>query len=178
MQLTSKYEYDFNTGMVTRITDPNNVNVSTVYDAVGHPTLVKAAEGTPAEKHTITSYLDVARRVIVKSNLNTVDDGKLVSIQHFDQLGRVRLARTLEDASTQDPTNERQGIKVQTRYKVGMLADGTPTGLTYQLVSNPYRAELSSQANGESTMGWTLATSQKDGRRTETETFAGCRFVD
>src|SRR5678815_5953094 len=101
VQRTETREYDFSSGAVTRTTDvDNNVANSTTYDVFGRPTLVKAAEGKPEETRTSTSYSDVNRRVIVKSDLNTVGDEKLVSIQHYDQLGRVRLTRQLEDAAT------------------------------------------------------------------------------
>src|SRR5678815_5930773 len=101
VQRTETREYDFSTGAVTRTTDvDNNVSNATTYDVFGRPTLVKAAEGKPEETRTSTSYSDVNRRVIVKSDLNTLGDEKLVTIQHYDQLGRLRLARQLEDAAT------------------------------------------------------------------------------
>ncbi|HMS08529.1 MAG TPA: hypothetical protein PKE66_03515 [Pyrinomonadaceae bacterium] len=68
--------------------------------------------------------------MVVRSDLETKGDGKKVAVQHFDQLGRVRLSRSIENIATEDPTNEQRGIKVQTRYK-------TVNGFTYQLTSNP-----------------------------------------
>ncbi|MGD9631121.1 MAG: hypothetical protein AB7V18_17935 [Pyrinomonadaceae bacterium] len=100
------------------------------------------------------------------SDLETVGDGKKVVVQHLDQLGRVRLSRTLEDAAAQSASNEEHGIKVETRYK-------TVEGYTYQLTSNPFRAATSSGASGEATMGWTLSTAWSSGRRSEVETFSG-----
>ncbi|HRK52234.1 MAG TPA: RHS repeat protein, partial [Pyrinomonadaceae bacterium] len=88
-----------------------------------------------------------------------------VAVQFFDQLGRVRLAKTLEDATTQSATNETDGIKVQTRYK-------TVAGYTYQLSSNPYRA-ATAVTETDPTMGWTLSTAWSTGRRSEVETFSG-----
>ena len=167
IQRTETREYDFYSGLATRATDAdNNVSTLTVYDVFGRPTLVKAAEGKPEETRTASEYSDVNRRVIVRSDLNTVGDGKLVSIQHYDQLGRVRLARQLEDSTTQSATDETQGIKVQTRY--------TFSGLnSYALTSNPYRAAYSSSAGSESTMGWTRSTSDNGGRIVEVQTFGG-----
>ncbi len=44
--------------------------------------------------------------VVVKSDLETKGDGKKVATQFYDQLGRVRLSKTLEDAATQLAINE------------------------------------------------------------------------
>ena len=81
------------------------------------------------------------RYIVVRSDLETKEDGRKEATQFFDQLGRVRLAKTLEDATTQSATNETDGIKVQTRYK-------TVAGYTYQLSSNPYRANYSANETG------------------------------
>src|SRR5205085_11667491 len=118
--------------------------------------MVRTAKYKPDETRTSTEYSDVNRRVIVRSDLNSVGDGKLVSIQHYDQLGRIRLARQLEDVATQSATDESAGIKVQTRYLYNGLN-------SYVLSSNPYRAAYSSSADGESTMGWTRTKSDNGG---------------
>lgn len=184
VQRTETREYDFSTGAVTRVTDvDNNVAAATTYDVFGRPTLVKAAEGKTQETRTATEYSDVNRRVIVRSDLNTLGDGKLVSIQHYDQLGRIRLARQLEDSATQSATDETTGIKVQTRYVVSNPCQpaSTPSCLAansavlgaYQLVSNSYRATTSSAAGSEMTMGWTRSRSDKGGHTIAVDTFAG-----
>lgn len=164
-------EYDFYLGLVTRTTDAdNNVSASTTYDVFGRPTLVKAAEGLSEETHTVTVYSNVSRRVILRTDLNTTGDAKLVSVQHYDQLGRLRLSRALEDASTQSESDETAGIKVQTRYRYGQSNE-------YRLTSNPYRAPTSAAASGEATMGWTVTTADQGMRVVSIETFggAGCR---
>ena len=167
IQRTQTREYDFNTGVVTKVTDvDNNVSTSTGYDVFGRPTLVKAAEGKPEETRTTTEYSDVLRRVIVKSDLNVAGDSKLVSIQHYDQLGRLRLSRQLEDSATESATDETTGIKVQTRY----LYSGANS---FQLVSNAYRAATSSAAGSEQTMGWTRSKMDVAGRVLEVQTFGG-----
>jgi RHS repeat-associated protein len=167
VQRTETREYDFSSGLVTRTTDvDNNVASSTAYDNLGRPILVKAAEGKPEETRTKTIYSDVERRVIVKSDLNTVGDEKLVTIQHYDQLGRVRLTRQLEDAATQSATDETTGIKVQTRYQYS-------GNFSYVLSSNPYRAATSAAAGSEATMGWSRSKSDSGGRVIEVQTFAG-----
>jgi RHS repeat-associated protein len=167
VQKIARMEYDFYTGLVTRATDvDNNVSLSTVYDALGRPTLVKAAEGTAIETRTATEYNDAQRYVVVRADLNTTGDGKRVSIQNYDQLGRVRLSRTLEDSATQSAYNESDGVKIQTRY----LYSGN---YSYQIVSNPYRAATSSQATNELTMGWSRTKIDNGGRVREIETFSG-----
>jgi len=95
--------------------------------------------------------------VITRSDLNVMGDGKIVKNQHYDQLGRVRLTRMLEDAATQSVTNEQHGIKVQTRY-------GIESGYSYQITSNPYRATTSANASSEDEMGWTLSKSWANGK--------------
>src|SRR6185503_874129 len=184
VQRTETREYDFTTGAVTRVTDvDNNVATATTYDVFGRPTLVKAAEGKTEETRTSTEYSDVNRRVIVRADLSSLGDGKLVTIQHYDQLGRIRLARQLEDASTQSATDETTGIKVQTRYLVSnpcqpasttecLAANNSVLG-SYKLTSNPYRASTSSAAGSETTMGWTRARTDKGGRTIAVETLAG-----
>lgn len=166
LKRTSSAKCDFYTGLVTTATDvDNSISAVTEYDALGRPTKVRNAAGTTLESWTRTEYDDVNRRVIVRSDIETVGDGRKVAIQHFDQLGRVRLARTLENPLIEDPTNEQHGIKVQTRYKYA-------PGYTYQLASNPYRAVYPANES-DATMGWTLSTAWSNGRRSEVQTFAG-----
>ena len=94
---------------------------------------------------------------------------KLVSVTHFDQLGRVRLTRQIENASdcpSGAQCAETAGIKVQARYR-------STTGHNYTLVSNPYRsANAVDTANG-STMGWTRTDHDPAGRAVEVKTFGG-----
>jgi len=184
VQRSETREYDFSTGVVTRVTDvENNVATATTYDVFGRPTLVKAAEGKTEETRTGTEYSDVNRRVIVRSDQVTLGDGKLVTIKHYDQLGRIRLARQLEDAATENAYDETTGIKVQTRYLVSNPCQPTNTSTCraanssvlggYQIVSNPYRATTSSSASSETTMGWTRTRNDKGGRTIAVETFSG-----
>ena len=166
VQRTQTSEYDFSTGLVTRVTDVDNgVSSSTAYDLFGRPILVKAAEGKPEETHTSIAYSDTARRVITRSDLSGLGDGKLVSIQHYDQMGRARLARQLEDSATQDPTNETHGIKVQTRYKYSGAN-------SYQVSSHPYREAFSSEVPAGA-MDWTRAKADNGGRMLETRKYGG-----
>jgi RHS repeat-associated protein len=184
VQRTESREYDFTSGVITRVTDvDNNVATATSYDVFGRPTLVKAAEGKTEETRTATEYSDVNRRVIVRSDQISLGDAKLVSVQHYDQLGRIRLARQLEDAATQSAYDETTGIKVQTRYLVSNPCQPTSTPAclaannsvlgSYQLVSNPYRASTSSGAGSETTMGWMRSRTDKGGRTIAVDSFSG-----
>ena len=168
VQRQTTQQYDFYTGLVTQSTDvDNNVTTKTTYDVFGRPTLVEEADGVAGvERQTATEYSDTARRVIIRADLNTTGDQKLVSIQHYDQLGRVRLSRSLEDASTQSATNEQHGIKVQTRYAYS-------GSNSYEVVSAAYRAATSGAAGGEAEMAWRRTKSDQGGKIIELETFAG-----
>lgn len=133
---------------------------------LGRPKWVKTAVGTALESWVKTEYYDDDRFIIVRADLETVGDGKKVATQFFDQLGRVRLSKTLEDAATQSATNETDGIKVETRYQTG-----NPN--SYQITSNPFRAATATAAANEPTMGWTRSKSWNTGRKQEVETFSG-----
>lgn len=165
---TSNMSYDFSTGAVNQATDANNnVSVRTTYDIFGRPTLVENLSGTTTIlRRATTEYSDASRYVIKRSDKDTVGDLNLVEVQHFDQLGRLRLSRTMEDSVTQSVTSETTGIKVQLRYKFS-------GSNSYQLTSNPYRAATSSAATAEGTMGWSRQKSDQSGRVLEVETFAG-----
>jgi YD repeat-containing protein len=184
IQRTQNRQYDFNTGLITSVTDADNsVTTITTYDDLGRPILVRAAAGLPEETQTSTAYFDSERRVVVRSDLDATGDGKLVSIQHYDQLGRVRLTRQLEEFSTGGLTDETIGIKVQTRYAVNnpcqpandyqCLIDNSSVLASYVLTSNPYRAATSTAAGSEPTMGWTRSKTDKTGRPVELRAFAG-----
>jgi RHS repeat-associated protein len=164
---TATAVYDYSTGVATTSTDVDNgVSTVTTYDEFGRPVLIKAASGKSEETRTSITYDDEERRVITRSDLNVAGDGKIVNIQHYDQLGRVRLSRMLEDSATQSATAETDGIKVQTRY-------GIASGYSFQISSNPYRAVSSSSASAEPTMGWTRSKSFTNGNLAEVETFSG-----
>ena len=164
---TTTATYDFYTGLITSTTDvDNNLTSATEFDDLGRPTKEITAVGTPLEVWTQTVYDDAGRKVIAKSDIETKGDARKVSAQFYDQLGRVRLTKTLENSATQSAINETDGIKVQTRYL-------TIGNYTYQLASNPYRAATSAAATAESEMGWTRSMTVNNGKHSETETFSG-----
>jgi len=169
-----EYDYEFSTGLVTCDRDADNqVWTTTQYDKLGRPTLISAAQtqpATPAQSNTSKEYAVGlgGMRIITRSDLDSLNDQKLVSVDHYDPLGRIRLHRVLEIAG-QDPTNEADGIKVQGRY----MYSGNRR---YQLVSNPYRAANSNQAGtgqDASTMGWTLTTYDQAGRVVSLKSYSG-----
>ncbi|MGD9560857.1 MAG: RHS repeat domain-containing protein [Pyrinomonadaceae bacterium] len=171
IERTSSAIYDCYSGLVTTATDvDNNLSLVTEYDDLGRPVKVRNAAGTALESWVQTEYHDADRYVVTKADLEAIGDEKKVAIQHFDQLGRVRLSRTLEDAATESPSNEQHGIKVQSRYATTY---SSPNGYTYQLTSNPYRAATSSAASSEPTMGWTRSKAHHLSRHSEIETFSG-----
>ncbi|HEV7646099.1 MAG TPA: hypothetical protein VGO50_19340 [Pyrinomonadaceae bacterium] len=163
---TSSAVYDFYTGSLITATDVDNaLSITTEYDILGRPTKVRNAVGTTLESWVRTEYSDLNRRIIIRADLETMGDGRKVAIQHYDQAGRLRLSRTLENA-TEDPYDETSGVKVETRYK-------TASPYSYQLTSNPFRSNSAAQASGEQTMGWTLSKAWADGSKQEVETFSG-----
>jgi RHS repeat-associated protein len=167
-QRTATTTYDFFTGLTKTATDvDNNVTNETVYDVTGRPIIQKAAINTPNEIWTQTEFNDNLRRVVVRADLFAKGDGKKVAIQHFDQLGRVRLSRTLEDAAAQNPYNEADGIKVQSRYLYDNGANPAASNGMFTLKSNPYRT------GNEAEMGWTVSYSDKTGRTSTVKTYAG-----
>lgn len=97
---------------------------------------------------------------------------QLVTISHYDSQYRPRLTRTLENPAAGYPcSDEGAGIKVETRYRSG-------GGYARTLVSNPFRAVVSGQAGGESTMGWTLYLKDAAGRDFKTQWFSGAAAPD
>lgn len=175
---TTTATYDFYTGVTLSVTDEDNdVTASTEYDDLGRPTKVISGDGSALESWTRTEYYDDLLYVVVKSDLESVGDGKKVATQFYDQLGRVRLSKTLENAATQSATNETEGIKVQTRYGIddptpSNPADPTASYGSLKLVSNPYRAATSS-AETDATMGWTMSFAKKTGLISTTTSYNG-----
>ena len=175
---TSSAGYDFYTGLVTSATDEDNdVSTVTEYDALGRAVKVRSAAGTSIESWVRSEYDDTNLRIVVRSDIDTMGDGRKVSTQFFDQLGRLRLTKNLEDPA-QSATNETDGIKIETRYGYQDPTPSTPddpenTLGSYILTSNPFRAPTAAAASVEQTMGWTRSYSARSGLRRESETFSG-----
>lgn len=172
---TVEAKADFYTGLSTEVKDTdNNLTTKTTYDVLGRPTQVQEAYLSALERRTVTEYSSPLRRVITRSDKDTVGDGKIISIQHYDQLGRIRLARTLENGVIADAYDETKGIKVQTRYFSGDYnGSSTANPNRYTLVSNSYRASYSYNATSEPSMGWSRQKNDQDGRVLEAKSFSG-----
>ncbi len=164
---TTQLHYDFGVGIVDSRTDvENNIATHIELDNLGRPKTLKEAYGIAGkERWTQTEYHDAERIVEVRSDLKTTGDGKLVSAKHYDQLGRLWLSRQLEDAASQNPLAENDGIKIQTLHKYS----GTNS---YTLTSNPYRAATSA-TESDSSMGWTLTRFDQGGRVQAVTTYEG-----
>ncbi len=173
IQRTSTATYDFYTGLPLSATDVDNGLTNAIeYDVLGRVVKSITAQGTALESWVRTEYSIPDRRVIIRADIETKGDGRKVAIQHYDELGRVRLSRTLEDAA-QNPYNEVDGIKIQTRYRYHNPTDPNNSNGSYSITSNPYRTATSGAATGESTMGWTLSYITKTGKHSEATTFSG-----
>jgi YD repeat-containing protein len=157
--------------------DYNGLLKTFVYDLLSRPTSVTEGNGASALRLTTTQYEDGNLRVVMESHPINSGDPTLITVTDYDQLGRVRLSRQVDSGLGADADDDTKGIKVQARYLNVPGATNPscagPAGLSYRLVSNPYQAANSSQATGESTMGWTLTTLDSNGRATRVETFSG-----
>lgn len=168
--LRTSSEFDFFTGLEvneTLLGNTANENVRNEYsyDALGRPLLRSEAVGTTSARTVRFEYDDAHRVVVTRADRDKLGDGKDVSAEHYDQLGRIRLRRELESPSD-DVNDERRGTKVQIRYLIKARA-------LFQLVSNPFRAETSDAASREASMGWKLARNDRKAGVIESQTFSG-----
>ncbi|MCC7342095.1 MAG: hypothetical protein IT170_13530 [Bryobacterales bacterium] len=159
--------HHFAAGLLTQSVDADNsVTTNYSYDYFGRPTLVQEAYGATEQRNTETDYQDDLRRVITRQGPLPGSAAKLVTVRHYDSLGRIRLTQQLEDSLTQPETSETTGIKTQTQYRF-------VSGGSLELASNPYRANTSAGAGGEETMGWTLTKRDLGGRVVSVKTYPG-----
>jgi RHS repeat-associated protein len=162
LERTTTFTPDFWTCLSTSTTDVENGNVTaTSYDPFGRMTNRIEAQGRPEQRTTSVTYQDGCDGnwtscfyAFVRSDLNS-GDGALTWVYRYDDLGRPRLTQQMEAPQGSVP-NETVGIKVQTRH--------IEQGGQYRLVSNPFRASVSTAATSESTMGWTLTGYDTMGR--------------
>jgi hypothetical protein len=141
-QRTTTYSWHCPTGLLVSQTDvENSFTTSYAYDLVGRRTEVH--EGVL--RSAVTSYDDSNRKVTTAADLFENNDGKLQTVAHYDQLGRVRL----------------------TRRSDGSALSGSGAGGNREIVSNPY------QTNADTTMGWTCTQHDQDGRVIYVGSFSG-----
>jgi RHS repeat-associated protein len=165
---TTSYSFDPSTGLLSSQTDVNNnVETAYTYDFLGRITLVQEASNVSGlTRSTATSYEDGNRRIVVCRDLATSGDLALVNVTDYDEAGRVALTRQMETPACSSPDDDTAGIKVQNRY----LYSGSNR---YELTSNPYRAQTSTLASSEQTMGWTVTEYDQDNRVISSQSFDG-----
>ena len=162
-QQTSTTTYDFSTGAVLTMTDPNgavttidytNRLLNTVDPFNRHGAAYTPAvtvNGISQRQKTTTTYEDHLRRVTVASDLNSEGDGLLKNRTTQDQLGHSVLSEESEDG---------------TNFTVSSETVYDQAG-RYIFQSNPHRVTAAS------TDGWMRSTKDTLGRVTEVATFSG-----
>ena len=139
--------------------DQNGTQISYSFDALSRPLTVTEA----GLRRTTTTYNDAARTVTVKRDLETLDDGKLQTVTHFDQLGRVRLTRSTDGSPL--GASETDGIKVSTTWIEGTATLGP--GTRRVITSTPYRSLT------DPTVEWNAILYDTLGRLAAASTFKG-----
>ncbi len=136
---------------------------TTAYDALGRPTLVREAVGVAGvERQTSSQYSLQQRRILTRSDLDATGDGKMITIQHVDQLGRPWRTRQLTSAVVPTDSDTSSGIKVDTQQHLNAYG-------RYTVTSNPY------DSSAEATMGWTLTNLDRVGRPIEVFSTSGAQ---
>jgi YD repeat-containing protein len=166
---TTTTVYDYWTGMVTSVTDPNNQTTTTDYtnhrlgavDPFGRPgvvtappvnTVVDGVTYTNQQRKVKTTYFDAARQTVVESDLDLMGDYKLKSRTSHDQLGRVTKTENNENGAAN------YSVSTENIYaQMGLIT----------LTSSPKRGAAAT------TDGWTRATRDMLGRAIEVATFSG-----
>jgi hypothetical protein len=111
-------------------------------------------------RQTETFYDDDDHMVRVESDLSTLNDGKLQSVTHFDELGRAVLTR-VSDGSTLSPSpTATDGIMVATTYT-------TASGGNRVVTSTPYRT------TSDPTLEWSCTQYDESGRVEAAAMFTG-----
>jgi len=125
-QRSMQYSWLYKDAAIGSKTDiDNNLTTSFTYDHVGRQ--LTMTEGSL--RRTVTSYDDVNRKVATTGDLRTYMDGKLQTVTHYDQLGRVNLVQKSDGAPLNGGTD---GIKVLTLASY-------PEGGRRVVTSAPYR---------------------------------------
>jgi RHS repeat-associated protein len=141
-------QFDYYLGKPVDGEDVNGVVASGFYgDSLDRPSQVKRAVGTAAESHSVFAYDDTNRIVTVTTDLNTNNDGALISKVVYDQMGRTIETRQYEGGSNY--------IASQTQYDA--------LGRAYK-TSNPFRPWQSQPAV------WTVTAFDALGRMTTVTT--------
>lgn len=116
-------QFDYYVGKPVDGEDVNGIVASGYYsDSLDRPSQVKRAVGTAAASHSVFGYDDTNRIVTVTTDLNTNNDGALLSKIVYDQMGRTSETRQYEGGTNY--------IATQTQYDA--------LGRAYK-TSNPFR---------------------------------------
>jgi YD repeat-containing protein len=130
MNQSSFVQFDYYLGRPVDAEDVNGIVASGYYDDVlDRPTQVKRAVGTSAANHSTFAYDDTNRIITTTADINTNNDGGLVTKLLYDMMGR-----TIETREYEGGTNY---IATQTQYDV--------LGRAYKM-SNPFRPWQSESA--------------------------------
>ncbi|HEX6649994.1 MAG TPA: hypothetical protein VF075_10650, partial [Pyrinomonadaceae bacterium] len=123
-------QFDYYLGRPVDAKDMNGIVASGYYDdLLDRATQVKRGVGTGAESHSVFTYDDATRTITTTSDLNSNNDGLLITKLLYDQMGR-----TIETRQYEGGTNY---IAVQTQYDA--------LGRAYR-ISNPFRPWQSESA--------------------------------
>ena len=150
---TWSYSTDCATGLRKSETDPNQVSTSYTFDALGRLTQLQ----TPTAR-VQRSYADDQRYVITKQDVAMANDGLLLGVHRFDEMGRPSLTQVWESAGAFNVASLTGGI--QTAYLYSNLTDGDFTAQ-----SNPYR--------GSSPDGWSMSYRDPAGRTLSSGAYSG-----
>src|SRR5262245_26035223 len=99
--LTTLTKYDFSTGLIREVTDPNNVKIRYDYnDPLNRLTQTVRAEGASVQNQTTIQYDDINRIVTTTADRDLFDDNLLKSEVVYDGIGRTVESRKYETASS------------------------------------------------------------------------------
>ena len=159
-----KYAYNCRSGLRTRVTDPNSSRTDVTYDRYGRQSVISEGPAGSVLRKTVHHYDDTNLWIATETDVSNAADQRGLSILHFDDLGRIRLQRQFETATSYATAaaDETQGIKIETRYSFNNAGNDT-------LVSNPYR----NLETTDSSVGWRVRRLDKSGRLCAEETFSG-----
>jgi RHS repeat-associated protein len=151
------YEWDYETGLLeTKTDEDNDIDTEFAYDDLGRILTVEEA----GLRRTGTSYDNDDLLVRVESDLASLGDGKLQTVTHYDQLGRVVLTRVTDGSTLSTSPTATDGIKTSTIY---ISASGGNRVVT----STPYRS------TSDPTLEWTCTQYDLLGRVTTTAMYTG-----
>jgi YD repeat-containing protein len=113
--------------------EDNSIDVEYTYDDLGRILTVEEA----GLRMTRTIYDDDDRMVRVETDLETLDDGLLHSVTHYDEPGRAVLTRVTDGTTLSTSPTATDGIKVATTYITATGGNRVVTSMPYRTTSDP-----------------------------------------